>query len=149
MIIRSFKHRFDFAQMTDTPSTRRSIVGISVLSLSTQVQCQFSKSFVNHWWFMTGSSAPQIFQTRRQQTTLRDRVQDYDTVEIMKDDGTTHEVPSETLVPGDIILIPKHGAKVVCDSVLLSGNCIVNESSLTGTVGITLHFRNCLLKTRS
>lgn len=74
----------------------------------------------------------QVFETWRQQNALRKRVQDYDIVQILKSDGTVQTVQSETLVPGDIILIPKRGAKIVCDAVLLTGHCIINESSLTG-----------------
>ena len=39
---------------------------------------------------------------------------------------------SNTLVPGDIIEVPRHGCIMQCDAVLLTGNCIVNESMLTG-----------------
>lgn len=42
------------------------------------------------------------------------------------------EIPISDLVPGDIILIPRSGFIVPCDAVLLCGNCIVNESMLTG-----------------
>ena len=65
---------------------------------------------------------------------LHKRVQDHDMVRIQKSDGSEQTVSSDTLVPGDIILIDPSGGKVVCDSVLLSGHCIVNESSLTGTI---------------
>lgn len=41
-------------------------------------------------------------------------------------------VPTESLVPGDLILVPTHGCIMHCDAVLLTGNCIVNESMLTG-----------------
>ncbi|OWA54617.1 putative cation-transporting ATPase 13A3 [Hypsibius exemplaris] len=78
------------------------------------------------------SLSAQVFETWRQQNALRKRVQDYDIVQIQRPDGTVLSVASETLVPGDIVIIPKSGAKVVCDAVLLSGHCIVNESSLTG-----------------
>ncbi|KAG8225089.1 hypothetical protein J437_LFUL000068 [Ladona fulva] len=44
-----------------------------------------------------------------------------------------HEmIPTEQLVPGDVIVVPPHGCLMPCDAVLLSGNCIVNESMLTG-----------------
>ena len=42
------------------------------------------------------------------------------------------EVPSDLLVPGDVIEVPRHGCIMQCDAVLLSGNCILNESMLTG-----------------
>ena len=74
----------------------------------------------------------QIFFTWHQQNALRKRVQDYDIVQIVKRDGTVQSVESETLVPGDVVIIPKNGCKVVYDAVLLSGHCIINESSLTG-----------------
>lgn len=44
---------------------------------------------------------------------------------------------SDSLVPGDIIEIPRHGCTMQCDAVLLTGNCIVNESMLTG---LCFHF---------
>lgn len=40
-------------------------------------------------------------------------------------------VPEE-LVPGDILELPRSGLIMDVDAVLLSGNCIVNESMLTG-----------------
>ena len=43
------------------------------------------------------------------------------------------DVSSEDLVPGDVLVIPPNGAMIHCDAVLISGNCIVNESMLTGT----------------
>lgn len=42
------------------------------------------------------------------------------------------EIHSDDLVPGDIIEIPRRGCVMQCDAVLLTGNCIVNESMLTG-----------------
>ncbi|XP_018654523.1 putative cation transporting ATPase [Schistosoma mansoni] len=41
-------------------------------------------------------------------------------------------VDSTELVPGDLIAIPSSGCLMQCDAVLLVGNCIVDESSLTG-----------------
>lgn len=73
-----------------------------------------------------------MFETRRQQAALHKRVQDFDVVQILLSDGTVETVSSETLVPGDVMLVPKNGCKIVCDAVLLNGHCIANESSLTG-----------------
>lgn len=42
-------------------------------------------------------------------------------------------MPSEQLVPGDVIEIPSgHSSVMTCDAVLLNGTCILNESMLTG-----------------
>jgi P-type E1-E2 ATPase len=41
---------------------------------------------------------------------------------------------SEDLVPGDVIEIPRNGCVMQCDAVLVAGNCIVNESMLTGYI---------------
>merc|ERR1712154_579563 len=38
----------------------------------------------------------------------------------------------QDLVPGDIVIIPQNGCLLSFDAVLLTGNCIVNESMLTG-----------------
>ena len=43
------------------------------------------------------------------------------------------EVPSDKLVPGDVIEIPSnHSSSMTCDAVLINGTCILNESMLTG-----------------
>lgn len=36
------------------------------------------------------------------------------------------------LVPGDCIIIPQDGLLLPCDAALLIGECLVNESMLTG-----------------
>lgn len=41
-------------------------------------------------------------------------------------------VPTEQLVPGDILVLPTQGCVMYCDAVLLNGSCIANESALTG-----------------
>ncbi len=59
-------------------------------------------------------------------------------VSVAHSDGATggdveyRDVPSDLLVPGDVIEVPRHGCVMQCDAVLVSGNCIVNESMLTG-----------------
>lgn len=44
------------------------------------------------------------------------------------------DIPAANLVPGDVIAIPPLGCHMACDAVLIAGNCIVNESMLTGKV---------------
>jgi len=41
-------------------------------------------------------------------------------------------VSSDTLAPGDVVEVPRQGCVMQCDAVLVAGNCIVNESMLTG-----------------
>ena len=45
--------------------------------------------------------------------------------------ATWVEVPARELVPGDLVQI-KEGMHVCSDCVLVRGNAVVNESSLTG-----------------
>lgn len=44
----------------------------------------------------------------------------------------TEVISTDLLVPGDVLEIPPHGCVMHCDAVLLTGNCILNESMLTG-----------------
>ncbi|XP_032670588.1 probable cation-transporting ATPase 13A3 isoform X1 [Odontomachus brunneus] len=75
-----------------------------------------------------------VFQTRHNQQNLRSTVYSSDVATVMRDrmTGQIETVPAERLVPGDILVIPSHGCLMPCDAVLLTGNCILNESMLTG-----------------
>lgn len=53
-------------------------------------------------------------------------------VQVWRGGNSFEDVPSTDLVPGDVLLVPAHGCTMPCDAVLLEGNCIVNESMLTG-----------------
>lgn len=46
---------------------------------------------------------------------------------------------SENLVPGDIIALDDINLDIPCDCILLSGEAIVDESMLTGTVRLIQH----------
>lgn len=75
-----------------------------------------------------------LFQTRKQSEALRDLVATVNatTVTVCRRDKGCVDIPASYLVPGDVIIIPPHGCVMACDAVLLTGNCIVNESMLTG-----------------
>ncbi|CAL7950959.1 unnamed protein product [Xylocopa violacea] len=73
-----------------------------------------------------------IIQTRKNQINLRGTVTSTETVRVHRNSKVAENIPSSDLVPGDIIELPKHQATVVCDAVLLTGQCILNESMLTG-----------------
>ncbi|KAL6262371.1 hypothetical protein P5V15_007460 [Pogonomyrmex californicus] len=73
-----------------------------------------------------------IVQTRRNQKNLRGTVASSGSVRVLRDTGIFEDISNKELVPGDVIELPKHQATLVCDAVLLSGQCILNESMLTG-----------------
>ncbi|XP_071840521.1 polyamine-transporting ATPase 13A3-like isoform X2 [Apostichopus japonicus] len=79
-----------------------------------------------------------VYNTRKQATTLRKMVRSEGKVRVLRakdnvDDDSVFELIRETdLVPGDVIQLPLRGSQMSCDAVLISGNCIVNESMLTG-----------------
>ncbi|XP_050437408.1 polyamine-transporting ATPase 13A3-like isoform X2 [Adelges cooleyi] len=72
-----------------------------------------------------------VIQTRRNQRNLRSTVHSSDVANVIRDNNVI-TVPTELLVPGDVLVIPSHGCVMHCDAILLTGHCIVNESMLTG-----------------
>ncbi|XP_072334439.1 polyamine-transporting ATPase 13A2 isoform X2 [Scyliorhinus torazame] len=73
-----------------------------------------------------------LYQTHKQSVTLRDMVKLTLNVRIHRESGEEEMVNSQDLVPGDCIMIPEDGMQVPCDAALLTGECMVNESMLTG-----------------
>lgn len=73
-----------------------------------------------------------IIQTRTNQRNLKGTVFTEDTVTVCRGSNFFEDIKTSELVPGDLIAIPSEGCKMQCDAVLLKGNCIVNESLLTG-----------------
>lgn len=52
---------------------------------------------------------------------------------VLRNSGISEDISSAELVPGDIIELPSNKqAAIVCDAILLTGVCVVNESMLTG-----------------
>uniref|UniRef100_UPI00398F3317 polyamine-transporting ATPase 13A3 n=1 Tax=Pristiophorus japonicus TaxID=55135 RepID=UPI00398F3317 len=75
-----------------------------------------------------------LHTVRKQYIMLHDMVAAHSIVRVSvcRANNEIEETLSTDLVPGDVIVIPTNGTIVPCDSVLLSGTCIVNESMLTG-----------------
>jgi cation-transporting ATPase 13A3/4/5 len=72
------------------------------------------------------------------QRNLRSTVHSSDVVTVIRGDtGKLDPIPTEHLVPGDVMVVPSHGCVMHCDAALLTGNCIINESMLTGQVRLT------------
>ncbi|VVC45388.1 Hypothetical protein CINCED_3A014162 [Cinara cedri] len=72
-----------------------------------------------------------VIQTRKNQRNLRSTVNSSDVANVLRENSVV-TVPTELLVPGDVLVVPSHGCVMHCDAVLLTGHCIVNESMLTG-----------------
>ncbi|XP_041061869.1 cation-transporting ATPase 13A2 isoform X3 [Carcharodon carcharias] len=73
-----------------------------------------------------------LYQTHKQSVTLRDMVKLTLNVRVRRETGEEEMVNSQDLVPGDCIVIPEDGIQVPCDAALLTGECMANESMLTG-----------------
>ncbi|KAJ8395144.1 hypothetical protein AAFF_G00036000 [Aldrovandia affinis] len=78
------------------------------------------------------SIAISLYEIRKQSATLRSMAQLVVSVRVRRDTGAEDNVSSTELVPGDCILIPEEGLLLPCDAALLAGECMVNESMLTG-----------------
>ncbi|XP_054995393.1 polyamine-transporting ATPase 13A2 isoform X2 [Sorex araneus] len=73
-----------------------------------------------------------LYKTRKQSQTLRDMVQLSVRVCVCRPGGEEEWVDSSQLVPGDCLVLPQEGGLMPCDAALVAGECMVNESSLTG-----------------
>lgn len=87
---------------------------------------------------MTGGSlAITLFETRESQQKLQDMAKFSCSCRVLRDGQWLNRVPSDALVPGDVIDLET--ARVLpCDAILLNGDAVVDESMLTGeTVPLT------------
>lgn len=73
-----------------------------------------------------------LYVIRKQSVTLHNMARLIVDVNIRKVSGEEQIVSSMDLVPGDCVVIPAEGLLLPCDAALLSGECLVNESMLTG-----------------
>ncbi|XP_029994499.1 cation-transporting ATPase 13A2-like isoform X2 [Sphaeramia orbicularis] len=73
-----------------------------------------------------------LHEIRKQSTTLRNMARFVTNVTIRTNSGEEQCVSSLDLVPGDCLIIPQEGLLLPCDAALLGGECLVNESMLTG-----------------
>ncbi|NWI89996.1 AT132 ATPase, partial [Pitta sordida] len=80
----------------------------------------------------TFSLALSLYETRKQSQTLQNMAKLSVGVRVRRPGGEEMVVSSVELVPGDCISIPTDGMVVPCDAALLTGECMVNESMLTG-----------------
>lgn len=76
-----------------------------------------------------------LYFNLQQTTELRKKVHTISYVTVIRDSIPTEKLSSE-LVPGDVIILPKHKMNknyiMECDAVLMTGSCLMDESMLTG-----------------
>ncbi|KAK8775011.1 hypothetical protein V5799_010458 [Amblyomma americanum] len=72
-----------------------------------------------------------VWQTRKQTRALKEAVHTESPVTVLRDSNEV-TLSSKQLVPGDVIILPESHHIMECDAVLINGDCIVNESMLTG-----------------
>ncbi|XP_032579868.1 probable cation-transporting ATPase 13A3 isoform X2 [Drosophila sechellia] len=73
-----------------------------------------------------------VLQTKKNQDLLQKTVYNTGNAWVVDHKGLSKELPTRAIVPGDIIEIPSSGCTLHCDAILISGNCILDESMLTG-----------------
>ncbi|KAL8198248.1 UNVERIFIED_CONTAM: hypothetical protein K2H54_002622, partial [Gekko kuhli] len=73
-----------------------------------------------------------LYETRKQSKTLQSMVKMSVSVRVFMANREETTMDSSDLVPGDCIVVPADGMSVPCDVALLTGECMVNESLLTG-----------------
>ncbi|XP_053315067.1 probable cation-transporting ATPase 13A4 [Spea bombifrons] len=80
------------------------------------------------------SMAATVYNLRMQSVKLHNLVESHNStmVTILRKNGVTEEVESRYLVPGDVIVLTGKKFYLPCDTILITGGCIVNEGMLTG-----------------
>eukprot|EP01027_Heterolobosea_sp_BB2_P010226 GEZU01015029.1.p1 GENE.GEZU01015029.1~~GEZU01015029.1.p1 ORF type:complete len:1111 (+),score=339.90 GEZU01015029.1:130-3333(+) len=79
----------------------------------------------------TISALISLWETRRNLVSLRKMARYECDINVLRN-GTFVNTKSSTLLPGEIVEVKGDDFVLPCDMVLLSGQCIVNESMLTG-----------------
>ncbi|KAM5163814.1 putative cation-transporting ATPase 13A4 isoform 2-T2 [Mantella aurantiaca] len=98
-------------------------------------------------WFATGyieysavlvaitllSIAATVYTLRKQSVKLHKMVASHNNtmITVLRKNGV-EEIESQNLVPGDVMILTGQKCYLPCDSVLLTGTCVVNEGMLTG-----------------
>ncbi|XP_053566201.1 probable cation-transporting ATPase 13A4 [Bombina bombina] len=75
-----------------------------------------------------------IYNLRVQSVKLNKMTASYNSimVTILHKNGELVDIESQSLVPGDVIVLTSKKLFLPCDAILISGGCTMNESTLTG-----------------
>ncbi|XP_073531189.1 probable cation-transporting ATPase 13A5 isoform X2 [Phyllobates terribilis] len=82
----------------------------------------------------TLSISATVYNLRKQSVKLHRMSASYNSilVSVLHKNGELTEVQSQSLVPGDVIVLGGNKLFLPCDAILISGGCTVNEAMLTG-----------------
>uniref|UniRef100_A0A8C2S150 ATPase cation transporting 13A2 n=1 Tax=Capra hircus TaxID=9925 RepID=A0A8C2S150_CAPHI len=112
-------------------SYRKAVYGPNVISVPVKSYPQLLVDEVGLRTVCVAGAWPADLCPLRQSQTLRDMVQLSVRVCVCRPGGEEW-VDSSELVPGDCLVLPQEGGLMPCDAALVAGECVVNESSLTG-----------------
>ncbi|XP_053314975.1 probable cation-transporting ATPase 13A5 [Spea bombifrons] len=75
-----------------------------------------------------------VYNLRVQSIKLHKMAESYNSIMVtmLQKNGEIKEVESQSLVPGDVIVLSENKLFLPCDAILISGGCTVNEGMLTG-----------------
>ncbi|KAG8445091.1 hypothetical protein GDO86_010020 [Hymenochirus boettgeri] len=75
-----------------------------------------------------------VYNLRVQSLKLHRMAKSYNSimVTVLHKNGELREVKSQSVVPGDVIVLAENRLFLPCDALLISGSCTVNEAMLTG-----------------
>ncbi|XP_018423030.1 PREDICTED: probable cation-transporting ATPase 13A4 [Nanorana parkeri] len=75
-----------------------------------------------------------VYNLRKQSVKLHKMVAFHNNtmVTVLRNNGVLEETESQNLVPGDVMILTGKKLNLPCDSILLTGSCVVNEGMLTG-----------------
>ncbi|KAM4693459.1 putative cation-transporting ATPase 13A4 isoform 2-T2 [Discoglossus pictus] len=75
-----------------------------------------------------------VYNLRVQSVKIHKMADSYNSimVTVLHKNGELEEVESQSLVPGDVIILKGNKLFLPCDAILVSGGCTVNEGMLTG-----------------
>uniref|UniRef100_M3ZAC5 Polyamine-transporting ATPase 13A2 n=1 Tax=Nomascus leucogenys TaxID=61853 RepID=M3ZAC5_NOMLE len=128
-------HRSRHGLSLQDQTVRKAIYGPNVISIPVKSYPQLlvDEALNPYYGFQAFSIA--LWLTRKVSAisqTLRDMVKLSMRVCVCRPGGEEEWVDSSELVPGDCLVLPQEGGLMPCDAALVTGECMVNESSLTG-----------------
>ncbi|XP_073434741.1 probable cation-transporting ATPase 13A4 isoform X2 [Dendrobates tinctorius] len=151
--------KYNFGLMKEEQEVRQRICGLNTIAVKvTPVWKLLSKEILNPFyvfqtyslsiWIATGyyeysfailgmtilCILATVYNLRKQSVKLHRMSASYNSilVSVLHKNGELKEVQSQSLVPGDVIVLEGNKLFLPCDAILISGGCTVNEAMLTG-----------------